>query len=275
MARQKNEEPALELLLDRWIGGAIEQTAGTPILMLSGAQGIGKSFALNQFLHSHQHTIAVIGLDDVYHTQETRQGLARTIHPLCETRGPPGTHDLALLHRTIDALLAASAGDETPLPRFDKPSDDRSPSAQWQCFSGRPDAIVIEGWMMGALYDDNAPKAAPINAVETHDAEGVWRRWQENALKTQYAPLWSLADGFLHLCAPDFSAVLDWRLQQEESNLGLKPGTLPEERCAWVSTFIQHFERITRRMLSGDRTPGPVIDVDASRRILSAPETLR
>jgi D-glycerate 3-kinase len=275
MAQQKNQDLVLSHLLTRWVDGAIEQSESTPILMLSGAQGIGKSFAFNQLLRSNSRNIAVIGLDDVYHIRGTRQSLARTIHPLCETRGPPGTHDLDLLHRTIEALLAASAGDKTPLPRFDKPSDDRSPSAHWPIFTGRPDAIVIEGWMMGALYDGNAPKAAPMNAVEIYDDQGVWRGWQETALKTQYAPLWSLADAFLHLCAPDFSAVLAWRLQQEESNLGLKPGSLPEARRAWVSTFIQHFERITRRMLCGQRTPGHAIDVDASRKILRAPETLR
>lgn len=275
MTLQKQAKTALTDLLERWVDTQIKQRPGeTPILMLSGAQGIGKTFALSHLLRSTGRLIAVIGLDDVYHTRAARQRLAQSIHPLCDTRGPPGTHDLALLERTLDALLTAQNGDETPLPRFDKPSDERLPNAQWPCFQGRPEAIIIEGWMMGAHAKKSAAHAMPINALEARDPQGIWRSWQETALKDSYEPLWRAADSFIHLCAPDFSAVLAWRLQQEESNFGLSPGTLPEEKRAWVSTFIQHFERITRRMLAGERAAGHAVELDASRRILNAAQAL-
>ena len=51
--------------------------------------------------------------------------MAARVHPLFATRGPPGTHDLGLLHRLLDRLSGAGPGDRTPLPRFDKLADER------------------------------------------------------------------------------------------------------------------------------------------------------
>ena len=49
---------------------------------------------------------ARLSLDDFYLTRAQREELARTQHPLLRTRGVPGTHDVALGQRTIDALAA-------------------------------------------------------------------------------------------------------------------------------------------------------------------------
>lgn len=48
--------------------------------------------------------------------------------------------------------------------------------------------------------------------------------------------------------------------------LGLARGTLPAERAARVARFVQHYERLTRRMLAEGLRPGAVIKVDHERR---------
>lgn len=209
--------------------------------------------------------IAAASLDDFYLPLAARADLARTISPLLTTRGPPGTHDLGLLRATVASLRAADARASTPIPVFDKLADDRATPSAWRSFQGRPAAIVIEGWLMGALADMTAPDTPPLNAVEAEDQTGRWRRYQEEALAGSYATLWDRADGFFHILAPGFDAVLGWRLEQETALWQARGEPMPEDRRAWVIRFIQHYERITRRMLEGHRHPGVSLRIDAHR----------
>lgn len=234
------------------------------ILMLSGAQGIGKSTALNN-LSEQDKSLCVLGLDDFYLSKADRTHLARTVHPLFETRGPPGTHDLSLLNSTLDRLLCAWNDEIVPIPVFSKKLDDRLPEHKWRTWKGRPEVIILEGWMVGALPDANAPFAPPLNEIEACDMGGKWRGYQEAGLSAAYAELWDRADAFCHVHAPSFEYVLGWRVQQEAGNLGIGLSELPINRIKWVDRFIQHYERITRRMLNGLHRPGLVINVDELR----------
>ncbi len=182
-------------------------------------------------------------------------------------RGPPGTHDLALLRRVISGLRSAGKADETLIPVFDKLADDRMAARDWQTFTGRPAAIVVEGWLMGAFPDPSAPGSNPINAVEEGDFRTDWRRAQEDCLAGPYADLWDEADDFLHILAPGFETVLRWRMDQEEALWAAKGMPMPAGRIGWVHVFVQHYERITRRMQGGARRPGAVIRIDAHRRV--------
>ena len=237
------------------------------ILMLSGAQGIGKSTAVRE-LTAHDPGICALGLDDVYLTLAERERLAREVHPLFVTRGPPGTHDLPLLNSTIDRLLTAGAHDETPLPKFSKRLDDRLPENDWPVWTGRPRIILLEGWMLGALPDDEAPFAPPCNSVEEEDPDGIWRSFQETYLRAAYSRLWDRAHAFCHIKAPDIDAILGWRRQQELDNQKVR--TLTAEQDAWLVRFIQHYERITRRMLSGRHREGHVLRVDQNRSLIAS-----
>ena len=256
-----------------WISSSIETApAGhVPLLFLSGAQGSGKSTALRQVAASLSLPIAIASIDDFYLTRSAREDLALTVSPLLETRGPPGTHDLGLLRATLAALRAAGVSSTTPIPVFDKLADDRAPHGAWRSFAGLPSAIVIEGWLMGAMADAAAPNSPSLNAVEAEDDTGLWRRYQEDALTSSYAALWDEADGFFHILAPEFDAVLGWRLEQEASLWQERGAPMPEDRRAWAARFIQHYERITRRMLAGHRRPGTDLRVDDSRRVLAPP----
>nr|WP_083332605.1 HAD hydrolase family protein [Hyphomonas sp. Mor2] len=273
-----DRDPTVASLLVDWIEIQKNLHPGIPLLCVSGAQGIGKSTALEAVAETYQGRVVTLGIDDFYLTRSEREALATTLSPLFAVRGPPGTHDLPLLNAVIDALLTATDADETRLPVFDKRIDDRLGEDKWSVFVGRPEAIILEGWCIGALPDANPAAAARLNAIEARADADAWRTYQNAQLNGPYADLWDRADAFLHLCAPSFERVLGWRSEQEETTLGLAPGTLPDDRRAWVETFIQHYERITRSLLRGQRRRGHFIQVAADRSVqgdlLSAPELL-
>ena len=76
------------------------------------------------------------------------------------------------------------------------------------------------------------------------DPDGSWRSYVEATLAGPYADLKGDLDTLVFLKVPSLEAVRRWRLQQE----GERP---PEQRltAAAVNRFIEHYERITRRML--------------------------
>lgn len=122
--------------------------------------------------------------------------------------------------------------------------------------------------MVGALHQPLADDDAPLNPVEQLDQSGHWRAFQETALAQDYEPVWARAHAFCHIKAPSFDCVLGWRLQQERSNQGRPDAPLNTAQTAWVERFIQHYERLTRRMLAGHHVPGLDLHVDHQRRLV-------
>ena len=232
-----------------------------PLIAIAGAQGSGKSTLAAEAARTL--SCATLSLDDVYLTKIERAELATRVHPLFAVRGPPGTHDLGLLDRTLAGLRTANPGDATPLPAFDKRTDDRRHSRDWLIFQGRPRAILLEGWCLGATPQNEQDLTRPINRLERdEDPEGGWRRTINHRLATDYAPLFAAFDGLIFLGVPDFDLVLDWRSDQEADLTG---APIPETRRTELARFIQHFERITRHMLSGGVAADVVIQLDQNR----------
>ena len=252
-------------IVSKWVEQYRHKSSQCQLLFVSGAQGIGKSTIVENIAASSGGKILALSLDDFYLTKPERKVLAESVHPLMQMRGAPGTHDLSLMHDTLDALVAPTSWKPVLAPLFHKAIDDRVSSSNWRAIEKQPDVIIIEGWMMGVLPDPSSPVSAPVNDIEAEDADGRWRRYQEDQLSREYAKLWDRADSFFHLDAPNFECVLQWRLQQEQSNLALGDKPLSDAQRSWVSRFIQHYERLTRRMLAGRRRTGACLRVDASR----------
>ena len=236
---------------------AARSLPGVPLIGIAGAQGSGKTTLARAL--AAELGAAQVSLDDVYLTKAERAALAREVHPLLAVRGPPGTHDLGLLEATIASLRA---GNRTALPAFDKLKDDRIPGP---AFEGRPAAIVIDGWCLGATPQAAAELIQPINDLEREqDQDGRWRTWINDRLAHDYAALFDRFDLIVHLAAPSFDTVLDWRCEQEEGLIG---GALPPGRRAELARFIQHFERITRHMLAGGCGARLTFPLDEHRRL--------
>ncbi len=250
------------------LAGAHARPGHIPVIGIAGAQGCGKTTLARAA--AARLGAAHLSLDDVYLTKAERQALAREAHPLFAVRGPPGTHDLRLLERTLAALRASGADSRTPLPAFDKLADDRAPRTDWPVFAGRPSAVLVDGWCLGATPQAEAELAAPVNPLEAErDGQGIWRRAANAALAGPYAEVFSRFDAVLFLKAPSFDAVLDWRCEQEAGLMGLPPADLPPARRAELAVFIQHFERITRHMLAGGVRADITITLDGQRRLFS------
>jgi D-glycerate 3-kinase len=237
-----------------------------PLIGIAGAQGSGKTTLARAA--AERLGAACLSLDDVYLTRAEREAKGRAVHPLFAVRGPPGTHDLGLLDATVVALRAAGPDSRAPLPAFEKLSDDRRPETQWPVFTGRPTAVLVDGWCLGATAQAEVELVAPINAQERErDGQGVWRRAVNAELAGPYAEAFARFDAVLFLKAPSFEAVLDWRCEQEAGLLGLAPVDLPPERRTGLAVFIQAFERITRHMLGGGVCADLTFDLDTDRRV--------
>lgn len=236
-------------------------------MAIVGAQGSGKTTLARAA--AVRFGTAQISIDDVYLTRAEREALAGEVHPLLLTRGPPGTHDLGLLGRLIDRLSLAQPDTVTRLPDFDKRGDDRRPETEWREFRGRPAAVLVDAWCLGATPQTEAELAVPVNALEVErDPDGTWRRWVNDQLGGPYAAFADRFDAILFLAAPGFDVVLDWRCEQEADLLGVSPEALPADERERLAVFIQHYERITRHMLAGGVRAHVTWPLGADRRPL-------
>lgn len=238
---------------------------GDRVFGIAGLQGSGKSTLASQMValaNTRGLCAATLSIDDGYLNPGERRRLARTVHPLLATRGPPGTHDLALLCETLDALRAGRA---TRLPRFDKGHDRRLPPSRWPTV-GPLDLLVFEGWCLKVPAEDAAALATPLNALERdEDIDGTWRHWCNAALGRDYPALWARIDRLLWLHPPGFDVVADWRWQQEQT----RPGGDTRLSRAGIERFVQHFERVSRQALR--RLPAiaeRTLRLDTRRRVV-------
>jgi D-glycerate 3-kinase len=233
---------------------------------IAGLQGSGKSTLSAQvaaLAAARGLRVAVLSIDDFYLGRRERLALGREVHPLLATRGPPGSHDVALAIDTIDALRA---GRTAPLPRFDKIADRRLPPSKWPLASGA-DLVLFEGWFQKVPAQRDGELVEPLNALERdEDADGTWRRWCNDALGRDYPPLWQRIDRMLFLEGPGFEIVPEWRWQQEVTLQAANPDRRAMTRPQ-VLRFVQFFERVSRQAL---RTLPSIADrhvrLDAARR---------
>lgn len=261
------------------------------VYAIAGLQGSGKSTLAGQMValaKTRGVRALALSIDDCYLGRRERLRLGREVHPLCATRGPPGTHDVALACSVLDALVA---GRKTRLPRFDKIADRRLPPSR--CPSAHDiDLVVFEGWFLKVSAQRENKLVAPLNPLERdEDPDGTWRRWANTALRDDYPPLWARMPRMLFLHGPSFERVRDWRWQQECTLQAAHPQrqamTQPQ-----VLRFVQFFERVSRQALrtlpaiadatvrlDDQRTPlqgvGPISgtgtqDTDCSRSPLAA-----
>ncbi len=234
----------------------------TPVLWLSGAQGSGKSTVTEQLVAQSEFRIGLLALDDFYMTAKERKARAADLSPLFATRGPPGTHDTDLLKSVISTLKDKSRAEPVQIPVFDKIKDDRR--EEWRLIAPSPDLIMVEGWLCGVAADHQSLNAPPMNSVEQKPGADEWRRYQEQFLENDYQPLWQ--DGFfMHLLAPDFNVVHGWRWQQEVHNYARQHQVPPPGTEEKIAVFIEHYERLTRRLLEGGRSPGMDIYIGVDR----------
>jgi D-glycerate 3-kinase len=242
--------------------------AGVPLVVgLCGPQGSGKSTiaaCVAEGLTRLGLRNAIVSLDDLYLDRPQRAELATKAHPLFATRGPPGTHDVALGIAVLDALRAGQA---IALPRFDKGDDNPVPRADWPRIDNACDVILFEGWCVGTPPQCEADLIDPINTLErSEDAAGQWRSKVNASLAGAYQQLWARIDRLVLLTAPDFLVVSKWRREQEQALIAR--GAPAAMNDAQIARFIQHYERLTGH-IAGEmpERADMVIMLDVARRV--------
>jgi len=269
--------------VDDWYRPLAEQiskhhaAAGCTLLIgMNGSQGSGKSTlaALLTRLLVNNHGLKAIDLsiDDFYHTRQSRLSLANKVHPLLETRGVPGTHDVSLMCETLQQLMRKSG--DVLIPRFDKARDDRSPESEWDRVSTPIDIVIVEGWCLGTPAQTDEELHAPVNELEAlEDPDGSWRRYVNQQIKGRYQDINQLMDLWIMLQAPSFECVYQWRLEQE-AKLADKLRQDEQENRVMTATqihrFIQHYQRLTEHSLQ--QLPKRVhyrFSLDTERRIVA------
>ena len=252
---------------------ARRRLAGHPLLVaINGSQGSGKStlaallaMALPRLFGL---SVCALSLDDFYLTRTARQSLATRVHPLLATRGVPGTHDVALMQRTLEALRR-DAG-QLAVPAFDKAQDDRVAEGEWQRVATPVDVAIWEGWCLGVPPQSEEALAKPVNQLEREeDHDGQWRRYVNRALARDYEPLFAQVDLWVMLAAPSFGCVQRWRSEQEEK-LAVRRGAdaIGLMSSAQIARFVEFYQRLTEWGL--ERLP-PAMDycyrLDEQRQI--------
>lgn len=247
--------PLAALLADRAEAWRRAHGAGL-VVGVSGPQGSGKSTACAaavRLLEARGLRAATLSLDDLYLPRAERLRMAREVHPLFATRGPPGTHDVEL---GLKLLTAVRRGEAASAPRFDKRTDDRA--AEGVMLPADLGVVLFEGWCLGIGAAPAEEPAAPLNALERReDADGRWRARIEAALAGPYAKLWSALDRLVVLAAPDWDTVRGWRIGAEPEG-GMD--------AAALDRFLEHYERLTRRAAGTlPRRADVMVSLDANR----------
>lgn len=225
----------------------------TLFVAINGCQGSGKS-TLGAFLKEYIEatfdlTVAILSLDDFYLSKSDRLALSVKVHPLFETRGVPGTHNVSQLKQVLESLKQSG---NCSIPRFDKSNDDPFPKDQWSEVDTPIDIVLMEGWCWGVNHQSASALESPCNSLESQeDASGVWRHFVNQQLKHHYEPLYKMMDYWIMLKAPDFNNVFAWRLEQENKMINA-PGTNGNASMDQhqIKHFIQFFQRLTEHALA-------------------------
>lgn len=233
----------LQQLVDELSAFLLAQTGDKSFIFgISGGQGAGKSTlcaALAEKLALQNKSALVLALDDFYLPKGARQRLAENVHPLCATRGVPGTHDIAALTDVLARLINPDDTAPLELPRFSKSHDDRiAPTT----LTARPDVIFLEGWCVGGHAACISP--TPQNQWERdNDPHGIWKSWSHQAAAA-YQAVWESCDAMMLLRQENFDAVIDSRWLQEQGNAA-QSGVWQFESRDEVAAFCAHYQSWT------------------------------
>ncbi|KAI9229892.1 MAG: P-loop containing nucleoside triphosphate hydrolase protein, partial [Piptocephalis tieghemiana] len=192
------------------------------ILLVSGPQGSGKSTLVRELradLKTRGLGVAIMSLDDLYLTYEEQKRLTQgTKNPLWRGRGLPGTHDVELGRRVMQALVE---GRTVRLPRFDKAANhgmgDRS--AEGVLVGQSPvDVVLFEGWCLGYrsmqegeleeawTRESSSLPSSLQGQVSLKDVQEV-----NEQLRQGIEPWLERADGVVEIRTKEISTIYNWR----------------------------------------------------------------
>ena len=216
--------------------------------LISGSQGVGKSTLVlilkSVIENNYNKKIMSLSLDDYYLSKKKRLQLSKKIHPLLQTRGVPGTHDLNKLSRHINQFEKKKFPISTPV--FDKLRDDVTKKINT---INKADILLLEGWCCGCLPIENKYLYKNINKIELDfDKNKIWRNFYNEKLQNDYNKIFKLFNFKIYMQLPSFKYVYKWRSNQERKNLSNSVNKKYMNKKQ-LDMFIQHYEKITKWMI--------------------------
>ncbi len=241
----------LTLPLFFWILHRVRAAKRRPVMVgLSAPQGAGKS-TLSELccaLFAELGLRAVgVSIDDFYLRHDEQNALAAKHpgNPYLEHRGYPGTHDLPLGERTLEAL---AAGRPTALPRYDKSAHGGRGDRSLNTGEALPplDVVIVDGWMLG-FTAPAAPSADPhLAAIDA--ALPAYQAWHRHL------------DVLIAASAEDPTDVLRWRTEAEDARRARGEPALSAQAIAdYVRRFLPAYERYAQTVRSGPWRGGDLL----------------
>lgn len=243
----ENSITFLEEYVPAWFEKRELKEDSSPLfIFISGPQGSGKSYTTT-FLHKHlvqkygpERRIASMSIDDFYlsHDDQITLGKRFSSNKLLQGRGLPGTHDIPLLSRCLEAIWK---GDESKvsLPQYDKSkfNGEGDRSKEVTVVDLPLDIVIIEGWFLGFKPVSEIPESSPSEFFQ-----GTPDMKQIDANLQLYAPLlWSnpqICSLGIVFEADEIENVYKWR-QQQEWALKLKDDQGMDDEG--VKTFVDRY----------------------------------
>ena len=252
------------------------------ILGLTGLQGSGKSTwteaLVGALQDQHNYNTINVSLDDFYldHDKLVELRQSNPSNKLFQTRGQPGTHDVALAKAFFESLDDPSK--ETSIPSFDKSlfngEGGRAPRTTWKRIplQTKIDIVIFEGWCVGFQpLEDNAVRArwdhARASQTTDQDAETPYptETLQEHAIEHLLGVNGNLRtycesfmgshhfDYLIHLDTEDLVNVYEWRLQQEHALRQKKNGAgmTDSEVVNFVKGYMPAYELYLDQLRGG------------------------
>jgi len=227
-------------LLLPWCRARLEQRRGPAashrawVLGLNGPQGCGKSTtaaALVVAAQAEGWRAVCVSIDDFYLTHDEQQAVANAhpANPYLQYRGYPGTHDVDLGARVIDALASCVEGSVVLLPVYDKSAHqargDRAPASRWRRATGPFDMVIVEGWMLGFVPVDEASLEPDLRAPNRYLAR--YGAWHERL------------DALVHLSVDSLATIVEWRVESERARRLRGETALSDEDAAdYIHRFL-------------------------------------
>jgi D-glycerate 3-kinase len=217
--------------------------------MIAGSQGSGKS-SLSELIRviykkHYKKKVAIISIDDFYHSIKKRNQISRDMHPLFSVRGVPGTHDITLLRNVLWKIKKKQF--PIYLPIFDKTKDARK---KYRKKISSSDLVIFEGWCVGASPLPNEYLFKNINIIEKDsDKQNIWRKNYNRYLK-DYQDLFKLFNCYIYILTPSWENVISWKYKQE---LKLRSQKSNLKLLSKLKKFIMYYEKITRWMMKNSK----------------------
>ncbi|KAF2864437.1 P-loop containing nucleoside triphosphate hydrolase protein [Piedraia hortae CBS 480.64] len=237
------------------------------IIGVNGVQGAGKSTLVSKLAHTldtrYRYSTLVLSIDDLYLPHDAQVELAKA-HPhntLLQHRGQPGTHDVALGARILDAIERRERN--VKIPRYDKSAfggaGDRLPESRWETVNDHDtrlvDVVFLEGWCVGfrALCEVDL-EAKWLEARKEFAEQGITYNGQLgrvdlnsllqiNRYLAKYDVLTDRLKTFIHLDARDTQYVYAWRKEQEASlRLTTGSGMTDNQVVQFVNGYYPAYE---------------------------------